>query len=219
MSFRTLMQAGPAKANELSAKLAETSDGAVKTREKLFTELKSELELHTSLEEQHLFPILKRNAETKELVADAVDRGARVLVGGERPDGPGHFYPPTVVVDVPEDARMLGAEIFGPVAAIMPFEHEDELVALANDTEYGLAAGVWTQNLARAHRLARRLDAGTIWVNTYRAMSPMSPRQGFKSSGVGIEHGIESMQEYTRLKSVWINTDEGPVADPFVMRS
>lgn len=147
--------------------------------------------------------------------------GARVHAGGGRPDGlelPGYFYSPTVLTDVNNDMRVVREEIFGPVAAIMPFEHEDELVALANDTEYGLAAGVWTQNLARAHRLAHRLDAGTIWVNTYRAMSPMSPRQGFKSSGVGIEHGIESMQEYTRLKSVWINTDEGPVADPFVMR-
>ena len=148
--------------------------------------------------------------------------GARVHAGGGRPDGlelPGYFYSPTVLTDVNNDMRVVREEIFGPVAAIMPFEHEDELVALANDTQYGLAAGVWTQNLARAHRMARRLDAGTIWVNTYRAMSPMSPRQGFKSSGVGIEHGIESMQEYTRLKSVWINTDEGPVADPFVMRS
>jgi aldehyde dehydrogenase (NAD+) len=147
--------------------------------------------------------------------------GATVHAGGGRPEGlelPGYFYAPTVLTDVTNDMRVVREEIFGPVAAIMPFEREDELVALANDTEYGLAAGVWTQNLARAHRLARRIDAGTIWVNTYRAMSPMSPRQGFKNSGVGIEHGIESMYEYTRLKSVWINTDEGPVADPFVMR-
>ena len=146
--------------------------------------------------------------------------GATIHSGGTRPtlDLPGYFYEPTVLTDVNNDMRVVREEIFGPVAAIMPFEHEDELLALANDTEYGLAAGVWTQNLARAHRMARRLDAGTVWVNTYRAMSPMSPRQGFKSSGVGIEHGLESMHEYTRLKSVWINTDEGPVADPFVMR-
>jgi aldehyde dehydrogenase (NAD+) len=115
--------------------------------------------------------------------------------------------------------RVVREEIFGPVAAIMPFDNEDEVVGLANDTQYGLAAGVWTSNLARAHRMASRLDAGTIWVNTYRAMSPMSSRQGFKSSGVGVEHGTETIKEYTRLKSVWINTDEGPVPDPFVMRS
>lgn len=146
--------------------------------------------------------------------------GATVLSGGKQPELelPGYFYEPTVLTDVHNDMRVMQEEIFGPVAAIMPFEHEDQLVELANNTDYGLAAGIWTQNLARAHRLARRIEAGTVWVNTYRAMSPMSPRQGFKHSGVGIEHGIESMHEYTRLKSVWINTDEGPVADPFVMR-
>jgi acyl-CoA reductase-like NAD-dependent aldehyde dehydrogenase len=149
-----------------------------------------------------------------------VSEGATVLTGGGRPavDLPGYFYAPTVLTDVNNSMRVTREEIFGPVAAVMPFDTEDEVLALANDTEYGLAAGVWTQNLARAHRMARRLDAGTVWVNTYRAMSPMSPRQGFKSSGVGIEHGLESMHEYTRLKSVWINTDEDPVADPFVMR-
>lgn len=159
-------------------------------------------------------------AKVDSYVRLGAEEGATVLAGGRRPevDLPGYFYSPTVLTDVDNSMRVVREEIFGPVAAIMPFDDEDELVGLANDTEFGLAAGVWTQNLARAHRLARRLDAGTIWVNTYRAMSPMSPRQGFKSSGVGIEHGIESMHEYTRLKSVWINTDEGPVADPFVMR-
>lgn len=87
---------------------------------------------------------------------------------------------------------------------------------LANDTEYGLAAGIWTTNLSRAHRLAAQLEAGTIWINTYRAMSP---RQGFKNSGVGIEHGIPSTKEYTRLKSIWINTSDEPIDDPFIMRS
>ena len=163
--------------------------------------------------------------DQRDKVASYVDlgrsEGARVLTGGRATDGGlgGFFYEPTVLVDVNNQMRVVREEIFGPVAAIMPFDTEDEVVALANDTEYGLAAGVWTTNLARAHRMAGRLDAGTIWVNTYRAMSPMSPRQGFKSSGVGVEHGTETMKEYTRLKSVWINTDEGPVPDPFVMRS
>lgn len=153
-------------------------------------------------------------------VGIGVDEGARVSVGGGRPNIslPGYFFEPTVLTDVTNEMRVVREEIFGPVAAIMPFDDEDEVVRLANDTEYGLAAGVWTQNLSRAHRMSRRLDAGTIWINTYRAMSPMSPRQGFKNSGVGIEHGLESMNEYTRLKSVWVNTDEDPVGDPFVMR-
>lgn len=161
----------------------------------------------------------------RDKVAEYVDlgrgEGARVLTGGRATDGGlgGCFYEPTVLVDVDNDMRVVREEIFGPVLAVMPFDTEDEVVRLANDTEYGLAAGVWTTNLARAHRTAARLDAGTVWVNTYRAMSPMSPRQGFKSSGTGVEHGTETIREYTRLKSVWINTSEEPVGDPFVMRS
>lgn len=115
--------------------------------------------------------------------------------------------------------RTCQEEIFGPVVTVMAFDTEEELVRLANDTSYGLAAGVWTRDLARAHRLASSLDAGTVWVNTYRAMSPMPPRSGFKQSGLGVEHGTEVLREYTRLKSVWINTDEEPAVDPFVMRS
>ncbi|MBY8857150.1 aldehyde dehydrogenase [Nocardia sp. CA2R105] len=163
--------------------------------------------------------------DQRDKVAGYVDlgrsEGARVLTGGRASDGGlgGYFYEPTILVDVHNDMRVVREEIFGPVVAIMRFDTEDEVVRLANDTDYGLAAGVWTANLARAHRMAGRLDAGTVWVNTYRAMSPMSPRQGFKSSGVGIEHGTETVKEYTRLKSVWINTSEDPVADPFTMRS
>ncbi|MFB9375956.1 aldehyde dehydrogenase [Kineococcus gynurae] len=164
-------------------------------------------------------------ADQRDKVAGYVDlgvsEGATVLTGGRATDGGlgGYFFEPTVLTDVDNSMRVVREEIFGPVAAIMPFDTEDEVVALANDTEFGLAAGVWTSNLSRAHRLADRLEAGTIWVNTYRAMSPMSPRQGFKNSGVGVEHGVESIKEYTRLKSVWINTSEDPVADPFIMRS
>jgi len=164
-------------------------------------------------------------ADQRDKVAGYVDlgrsEGARVLTGGCSSDGGlgGYFYAPTVLVDVNNDMQVVREEIFGPVAAIMPFDTEDEVVALANDTEYGLAAGIWTRNLSRAHRVAARLEAGTIWINTYRAMSPMSPRQGFKNSGVGVEHGQETIKEYTRLKSIWVNTSEDPVADPFVLRS
>lgn len=161
----------------------------------------------------------------RDKVAEYVDlgrsEGARVLTGGRPTDGGlgGCFYEPTVLVDADNSMRVVREEIFGPVVAIMPFDTEEEVIGLANDTEYGLAAGVWTSNLARAHRVAARLEAGTVWVNTYRAMSPMSPRQGFKASGAGVEHGTEAIKEYTRLKSVWINTSEEPVADPFTMRS
>ena len=164
-------------------------------------------------------------ADQRDKVSGYVDlgirEGATVLTGGKSSDGGlgGYFFEPTVLTDVDNSMRVVREEIFGPVVAIMPFENEDEVAQLANDTEYGLAAGIWTTNLSRAHRLAARLEAGTIWINTYRAMSPMSPRQGFKNSGVGIEHGQESIKEYTRLKSVWVNTSEDPVADPFVLRS
>ncbi|MEU4969338.1 aldehyde dehydrogenase [Streptomyces smyrnaeus] len=162
--------------------------------------------------------------DQRDKVAGYVDlgrsEGARVLTGGRPSDGGlgGYFYEPTILVDVDNSMRVVREEIFGPVLTVMPFETEEEVIRLANDTEYGLAAGVWTSNLARAHRMAARLEAGTVWVNTYRAMSPMSPRQGFKASGAGVEHGTETIKEYTRLKSVWINTSEEPVADPFVMR-
>jgi acyl-CoA reductase-like NAD-dependent aldehyde dehydrogenase len=150
-----------------------------------------------------------------------VKEGATVATGGRASDGGlgGYFYEPTVLTGVDNSMRVVREEIFGPVAAIMPFDTEEEVARLANDTEYGLAAGVWTSNLSRAHRFAALLEAGTIWINTYRAMSPMSPRQGFKNSGVGVEHGQETIKEYTRLKSVWVNTSEEPVADPFIMRS
>lgn len=159
-------------------------------------------------------------AKVRSYIELGVNEGASVHSGGERPDIelPGYFLQPTVLTEATNEMRVCREEIFGPVAAIMPFDTEDEVLHLANDTNYGLAAGVWTSNLQRAMRMAQRLEVGTIWLNTYRAMSPMSPRQGFKESGVGVEHGLESMNEYTRLKSIWINTDEGPVADPFVMR-
>ena len=165
-------------------------------------------------------------ADQRDKVAGYVDlgrsEGARVLTGGAQSDGGGlggYFYQPTVLVDVHNDMRVVQEEIFGPVVAVMPFETEDEVIALANDTEYGLAAGVWTNDLGRAHRVASRLQAGTIWINTYRAMSPMSPRQGYKNSGVGVEHGQETIKEYTQLKSVWVNTSSEPLGDPFVLRS
>ena len=164
-------------------------------------------------------------ADQRDKVASYVDlgreEGAHVLTGGRPSDAGlgGYFFEPTVLVDVNNSMRVVREEIFGPVAAIMPFKDDEEVLRLANDTEYGLAAGVWTSNLSRAHRMAARLEAGTIWINTYRAMSPMSPRQGFKSSGVGVEHGTETIREYTRMKSVWVNTSEEQVEDPFIMRS
>ncbi|MBK1783368.1 aldehyde dehydrogenase family protein [Prauserella cavernicola] len=164
-------------------------------------------------------------AEQRDKIEDyvklGISEGGGVICGGSRPDtGLGGFFgSPTVFVDTDNSMRICQEEIFGPVVTVLPFDTEAEVVRLANDTTYGLAAGIWTRDLARAHRFAGALDAGTVWINTYRAMSPMSPRSGFKSSGLGVEHGTEVLREYTRLKSVWVNTSEEPAGDPFVLRS
>jgi succinate-semialdehyde dehydrogenase / glutarate-semialdehyde dehydrogenase len=134
-----------------------------------------------------------------ELVADAVDRGARVLVGGERPAGPGHFYPPTVLVDVPEDARMLRAEIFGPVAPIISFTSDDEVLAKANDTEYGLVGYIFTRDLQRALRFIEGLDTGMVGVNRGLISDPSAPFGGVKESGFGKEGSHEGIREYLDL--------------------
>ena len=114
--------------------------------------------------------------------------------------------------------RIAREEVFGPVLSIIGFEDEAEAIRLANDTIYGLAAGVWTKNIGRAVRMSSALKAGTVWVNTYRAVSFMMPFGGMKHSGIGRESGMESIREYLETKSVWISTSEAPPAHPFVMR-
>ena len=120
--------------------------------------------------------------------------GATVAAGGQRlTDGAfadGFFYAPTVFSDVTNDMRIAQEEIFGPVVCVMPFDTEDEAVALANGTQFGLAAGVWSNNIARAHRVAQRIDAGIVWINDHHRIDPSSPWGGFKDSGLGKENGI-----------------------------
>ena len=148
--------------------------------------------------------------------------GARCILGGgpaTSPDLPGgQFVEPTIFVDVTPDMRIAREEVFGPVLSIIGFEDEAEAIRLANDTIYGLAAGVWTKNIGRAVRMSSALKAGTVWVNTYRAVSFMMPFGGMKHSGIGRESGMESIREYLETKSVWISTSEAPPAHPFVMR-
>ena len=129
----------------------------------------------------------------------------------------GLYVEPTLLADVRNDMRIAREEVFGPVLSLIPFDTVEEAISIANDTEFGLAAGVWTTDLGRAHQVARRLQAGTVWINTYRALSPSMPFGGYKASGLGRENGIEAMKEFTQVKSVWIETE--PVAgDPFSIK-
>jgi len=140
--------------------------------------------------------------KVEELVGDAVSRGAKVLCGGERLSGPGYFYPPTVLGDVPADSRVLSEEIFGPVAPIVRVASEDEMVALANGTEYGLAAYLYTRDLAKGLKLAERLEFGMVALNRGLVSDPAAPFGGVKQSGLGREGGREGMQEYMETKYV-----------------
>jgi succinate-semialdehyde dehydrogenase/glutarate-semialdehyde dehydrogenase len=140
-----------------------------------------------------------------ELVADAVDKGAKCLTGGKAPEGAGYFYEPTVLSDVPDDARVLSEEIFGPVAPIKGFATDEEAIAAANDTEYGLVAYVYTQDLKRALRVCEALETGMIGLNQGMVSNAGAPFGGVKQSGVGREGGDEGIHEYLETKYVAVN--------------
>jgi len=151
----------------------------------------------------------------------AKKEGAKLLMGGgpaTRPEcGSGWFVEPTVFAGVQNSMRIAQEEVFGPVLSIIKFKDEDEAVAIANDVRFGLGAGVWTSDIGRAVRMAERIQAGTVWVNTYRAVSYLSPFGGYKDSGLGRENGTEAIREYLQTKSVWINTGAA-TGNPFVLR-
>jgi succinate-semialdehyde dehydrogenase/glutarate-semialdehyde dehydrogenase len=146
-----------------------------------------------------------QRGKVAELVDDAVAKGAKVLVGGERLDGAGYFYKPTVVADVPDSARMLDEEIFGPVAPVRGFASEDEAIAAANDTEYGLVAYVYTRDINRAFRVIERLETGMIGLNQGMVSNAGAPFGGVKQSGFGREGGPEGLNEYLETKYVAMN--------------
>ena len=151
------------------------------------------------------------------LIARSVDGGAMVVTGGVVPDGAGFFFPPTIL-DCPPNSPALQEEFFGPVLSVQGFDTEAEALHLANATAYGLASGVFTQSLTRAHRMIRGLRAGIVWVNTYRAVSPIAPFGGHGLSGHGREGGMAAALDYTTVKTVWLRTSDAPIPDPFVMR-
>ncbi|MFC6732090.1 aldehyde dehydrogenase [Haladaptatus sp. GCM10025893] len=153
-----------------------------------------------------------------EYVQSGLAEGATITVGGEMPaDQPGEcFIQPTVFVDVENDMTVAREEIFGPVASVISFEDEAAALDIANDTEFGLAAAIWTRDMDRANRFVETVQAGTVWVNEYRLIAPNSPFGGYKASGLGRENGREGLEEYYQTKSVWYN-HAGEVGDPFVL--
>jgi aldehyde dehydrogenase (NAD+) len=154
-------------------------------------------------------------------VAAAQEDGAIVLAGGERATVPelpsGYFYKPTILGRVGNESTVAQEEIFGPVIIVMPFDDEAEAIRLANATRYGLVAGIWTLNIKRGHRVARQIQAGTVWINLYRAITFNSPYGGYKDSGTGRLNGIEAVYEYMQTKSVWCELSD-EITDPFILK-
>ena len=152
-------------------------------------------------------------------VARAVEEGGRILCGGKRADaGSGFYYEPTVIDCPSPDMKIVDTELFGPVLCVLRFRTEKEALELANNTAYGLAAGIFSKDGARALRVSKAVRAGIVWVNTYRAVSPIAAFGGVKNSGYGRESGFQALFDYTRPKTVWVNTSSEPLGSQFVIR-
>ncbi len=152
-------------------------------------------------------------------VALARDEGGNILTGGTRPEGlDGLFFEPTIIECPRQDMTIVDTELFGPVLSVQRFKTEEEALALANDTQHGLAAGIFTTNSARSLRMSKKIKAGIVWVNTYRVISPIAEFGGMKTSGYGRESGFQAIYDYTRPKTVWMNMSDEPLANPFQPR-
>lgn len=156
------------------------------------------------------------------MIADAKADGSRLVTGGGTPAAPeladGAFVEPTIFVDVDPASRLAQEEVFGPVLAVITFRTDEEAIAIANSTDFGLASGIWTQNVQRAHRIARDLVAGTVWINTYRYSAAQAPFGGVKQSGYGRERGLEALDEYLRTKNVLMDLSDD-IRDPFAIKA
>ncbi|WP_185961574.1 aldehyde dehydrogenase [Telmatospirillum sp. J64-1] len=156
----------------------------------------------------------RQRAVVEKYVRIGIEEGATLAAGGRRPEGApyerGYWYLPTIFTDVRNDMRIAQEEIFGPVVCVLPFDDEDEAVALANGTEFGLAASVWTSDVRRAHRVAHQIEAGIVWINDHHRIDPASPWGGFKMSGIGRENGIAAYHDYTQIQNVIVNLSKEP---------
>lgn len=166
-------------------------------------------------ERTHVGPLQNRRHHQRVLhrLQQGLADGAELCVGGERPEhlARGFYLAPTVLAGVDNAMPIAQEEIFGPILAVMPFDEEEQAIALANDNPFGLAGAVWTQNVARAHRVAAAVRAGTFWINSYKTIGVMSPFGGFGQSGYGRSSGVEGLHEYTQSKSVWVETAADPL--------
>ncbi len=162
---------------------------------------------------------LRQRNRIEKIVADSVAAGARRVTGGQTPQGDGFYYPPTILdCSAAPDAPCVTEELFGPVLSVIGFDTEEDALRIANATPYGLASGVFTRDLTRAHRMIRGIRAGIVWINTYRAVSPIAPFGGHGLSGHGREGGLAAALDYTTVKTVWLRTSDDPIPDPFIMR-
>jgi aldehyde dehydrogenase (NAD+)/betaine-aldehyde dehydrogenase len=162
----------------------------------------------------------RQKQRAERLIAESLKAGARLVTGGGSPSGrkSGFYFAPTILDAPSPELACVKEEFFAPVLSVLPFADESQAVALANRSDYGFAAGIFTANLGVAHRITKRLRAGIVWINTYRAVSPIAPIGGFGWTGNGREGSTDSIYDYTRTKTVWINTSNAPMADPFIMR-
>jgi len=154
------------------------------------------------------------------VVKQSIKQGASLIFGGDQPSHKkeGWYFEPTLLDCPNQEFDCVKTELFAPVISVIAFDTEEEAIEMANDSAYGLGAGVFTENLARAHRVSEKIQSGIVWINTYRAISPIAPFGGVKQSGGSREAGIDAIHEYTRTKTTWINTSSEPMSNPFIMR-
>jgi acyl-CoA reductase-like NAD-dependent aldehyde dehydrogenase len=172
-------------------------------------------------EETQMGPLnsFKQLENIEKNIKETVAQGGKIRCGGKRSEisDKGYYFPPTIIECENHNLPAAENELFGPILSVMKFTDEDEVINKMNDNKYGLSSGVYTSNFARGHRMSKAIRAGIVFINTYRLISPMAPFGGIKDSGYGKEAGIESIKDYTRIKTIWSNTSDKPMSDPFTM--